>query len=68
MVFKVNNMIVPFSTIGGSKKRKTRVNRSKKRKTHVNRKQKGGFISALSPVFNWSNKCPNTGKLFKIET
>ena len=27
---------------------------------------KGGFIRARSPVFNWGDTCPNTGKAFAV--
>ena len=32
-----------------------------------NTKMRGGFIRAGSPVFNWGNKCINTGVSFKLE-
>ena len=103
MVFKVNNSVIPFSTIGGFNNKKSRISRRKsrisrrksrisrpksrisrrrrksrisrrRRKSRISRRRrksrnhKGGFIRSHSPIFNWGNKCPNTGKVFKIET
>ena len=45
-----------------SKKRYKKRSRSKSKS-----KQKGGYIRARSPVFNWGDKCQNTGKPFNLE-
>ena len=82
MVFKVNNKLMPFSSFGGSRKRSKKIKKRKNRALKTKRrgksskkrykkrsksKQKGGYIRARSPVFNWGDKCQNTGKPFNLE-
>ena len=89
MVLKVNNQLMPFSSFGGSRRRRrtrsrrrrsrsrrnvsskrsrTRRSRTRRRRRRSSsRRQRGGFIRAHSRVFNWGDKCQNTGKQFNLE-